>query len=61
MWKGQGLHKEYINYDEVEKYRDFGGVRLEDDLLITETGNRLVGDRMIPIEIADVEEVTVKG
>ena len=55
LWKGQGLHKEYINYDEVEKYRDFGGIRLEDDLLITETGNRLVGDRMIPIEIKDVE------
>jgi Xaa-Pro aminopeptidase len=45
----------------VEKYRDFGGVRLEDDLLITETGNRLVGDKMIPIEIKDVEEVTFNG
>ena len=61
LWKGQGLHKEYINYDEVEKYRDFGGIRLEDDLLITETGNRLVGDKMIPIEIADVEAAAGKG
>ena len=61
LWKGQGLHKEYINYDEVEKYRDFGGIRLEDDLLITDTGNRLVGDKMIPIEINDVEEVTFNG
>lgn len=61
LWKGQGMHKEYINYDEVEKYRDFGGIRLEDDLLITAAGNRLVGDKMIPIEIDDVEALAGVG
>ena len=61
LWKGQGMHKEYINYDEVEKYRDFGGIRLEDDLLITAAGNRLVGDRQIPIDINDVEAIAGVG
>ena len=55
------MHKEYINYDEVEKYRDFGGIRLEDDLLIIAAGNRLVGDRQIPIEISDVEAIAGVG
>ena len=56
LWKGQGLHKEFINYDKVEEYRDFGGIRLEDDLLITEDGNRVLGEKIIPYHPADVEE-----
>lgn len=60
LWKGQGLHKDFINYDEVEKYRDFGGIRLEDDILITETGNRVIGDKIIPYHIDDVEAFIAK-
>ena len=56
LWKGQGMHKDFINYDEVEKYRNFGGVRLEDDIIITETGCELIGDKQIPIKIDEVEE-----
>lgn len=56
LWKGQGMHKDFINYDEVEKYRDFGGVRLEDDIIITETGCEVIGDKIIPYHIDEVEE-----
>lgn len=56
LWKGQGMHKDFINYDEVEKYRNFGGVRLEDDIIITETGCEMIGDKQIPIKIDEVEE-----
>lgn len=56
LWKGQGLHKDFINYDEVEKYREFGGVRLEDDIIITETGCEVIGDKIIPYHIDEVEE-----
>lgn len=55
LWKGQGMHKDFINYDEVEKYRNFGGIRLEDDILITETGCEVIGDKIIPYHIDDVE------
>jgi len=55
MWKKEGRFTEFINYNEVEKYMDFGGIRLEDDLLVTETGNRLIGKR-IPITVEEVEE-----
>lgn len=60
LWKGQGMHKNFINYDEVEKYRNFGGIRLEDDILITETGCEVIGDKIIPYHIDDVEEFIAK-
>nr|WP_320117110.1 aminopeptidase P family protein [uncultured Marinifilum sp.] len=50
------LHTEYINFDKVNEYRDFGGIRLEDDVLVTESGNCLIGKR-IPITIEEVENI----
>lgn len=55
-WRAKGLHKDFINYDLVEKYKDFGGIRLEDDILITENGCRFLGNDRIPYHIKDVEE-----
>ena len=60
LWKGQGMHKDFINYDEVDKYREFGGVRLEDDIIITETGCEVIGDKIIPYHIDEVEEFIKK-
>lgn len=54
MWKAEAKHKDFINYDKVELYKDFGGIRIEDDLLITADGNRVLG-RPIPKTIAEVE------
>ena len=55
LWKKEGKFTDFINYSEVEKYLGFGGVRLEDDILITETGSRFIGER-IPIAIEEIEE-----
>ena len=55
MWKEQGKFDDFINYDEVEKYKDFGGIRIEDDYLITEDGSRLLG-ASVPRTITEVEE-----
>ena len=54
-WKARRHCQEFINFDEVEKYLDFGGVRIEDDLLITANGCRLLGKNIIPYHIDDVE------
>ena len=54
-WRSQGLHKDFINYELVETYKDFGGIRLEDDILITKDGCRFLGDHIIPYHPADVE------
>ena len=55
-WKARGLHKDFINYDLLETYKDFGGIRIEDDLLITADGCRFLGKDRIPYHPQDVED-----
>ena len=40
MWRAEKKFTDFINYDKVETYKDFGGIRNEEDYLITETGAR---------------------
>ena len=60
QWKAAGTNAQFINFDKVETYKDFGGIRLEDDILITYEGCRLLGDRRLPITISEVEEAMRK-
>jgi Xaa-Pro aminopeptidase len=53
-WKGEGKFLEFIDYNKVNEYRDFGGVRIEDDILVTEDGYQVLG-KGIPKTIDDVE------
>lgn len=57
QWRQQGKHKDFLVYDKIEQYKDFGGIRLEDDLLITENGCRILGDRRTPITVEEVENI----
>ena len=54
-WKSRGHNAEFINFDLVEQYRDFGGIRLEDDLLITADGCRYLGEKRIPYHVEELE------
>ncbi|WP_421918520.1 aminopeptidase P family protein [Marinifilum sp.] len=54
MWKAENRFADFINYDKVEQYKDFGGLRNEEDFLITKDGARLLG-KPIPKSIEDVE------
>lgn len=54
QWKAEGKFSEFINYDALDSYRDFGGIRIEDDYLITADGARLLGDP-VPKSVADLE------
>lgn len=54
-WKAEGLHKNFVNYDVLEGYYDFGGIRIEDDVLITDDGSRTLG-APIPKTVQEVEE-----
>ena len=54
LWKAERRFKDFINYDKVESYKDFGGLRNEEDYLITETGARRLGKR-IPLTTEEVE------
>jgi Xaa-Pro aminopeptidase len=55
LWKKENKLAEYINYDKVETYKDFGGIRIEDDILVTENGARVLG-KPIPKTVAEIEE-----
>ncbi len=59
LWKSEKRFERFINYDKVDSYRGFGGIRIEDDVLITEQGNRVLGTP-IPKTTAEVES-TMKG
>ena len=54
-WRAKGLHTDFINYEKLETYKDFGGIRIEDDILITKDGCRFLGKDRIPYHPKDVE------
>jgi Xaa-Pro aminopeptidase len=56
LWKSQGLFRDFINYDVVESYKDFGGIRNEEDYLIIGTGARRLGKK-IPLTPKEVEDL----
>lgn len=59
-WIKEKKHTQFINYDEVNTYRDFGGIRLEDNVLVTDEGHRVLG-KPIPKEVAELEEISGTG
>ena len=54
-WRAEGHCKDFLCFDRIEAYKDFGGIRIEDDLLITEGGCRFMGHKRIPYHLKDVE------
>jgi len=54
-FRSEGKFTDFINYDLVETYKDFGGIRIEDDVLVTETGYRILG-KPIPKTVDEVEQ-----
>lgn len=58
--KAEGLYKGIVNYDRLEEYRDFGGIRIEDDIVVTAEGGRVIGDKHIPSSVEELEAVVGK-
>ncbi|MDY5305960.1 aminopeptidase P family protein [Fusobacterium gastrosuis] len=54
-WKKEKLYEEFLNYEEIEKYMDFGGIRMERDILITENGAKILGESF-PRTADEIEE-----
>ena len=59
-WKAEQRCPAYINYDAVEKHRDFGGIRIEDDVLVTDNGYRILGKK-IAKSIEEIQTLCSSG
>lgn len=55
-WKAENKFSNFINYSKLENYRDFGGIRIEDNCLVTPTGSKTLGNP-IPKTIEEIEEL----
>ena len=60
-WKASGHCKEFINFDKLETYKDFGGIRIEDDILITKEGCRFLGSKRIAYHPQELETFMLKN
>jgi len=56
-WKGEKKLTQFLDYERVEKYRDLGGIRIEDNVVVTEDGSRVLG-KSIPKTVKELEEIT---
>ena len=56
LWRKEGHCAEFLNFDKLETYKDFGGIRIEDDILITKDGCRFLGSKRIPYHPKELEE-----
>ena len=56
-WRAEKKFTDFLNYDIIETYKDFGGIRLEDDVLITANGSRFLGQKHIPLTVDEVENI----
>ena len=59
-WKSEKTDQGFVNYSKLESYYDFGGIRLEDDVLVTADGARRLGKKRLPISPDDVEAAMAK-
>ena len=55
-WKGEGKFKEFVNYSKIDAYMSIGGIRIEDNVLITEKGHKVLG-KPIPKTIKEIESI----
>jgi len=56
QWKSEGKYRDFINYDRIGKYISIGGIRIEDDVLITEKGHKVLG-KPIPKTVKEIETI----
>lgn len=57
QWATERKFASFIDYEKLKEYKDFGGIRIEDDVLVTEEGHHVLG-KSIPKTVEEVEKIT---
>lgn len=60
LWGREKKHGDFIDYERLEAFREFGGIRIEDDYLITDEGHRLLG-QPVPKTVESIEEIRARA
>ncbi len=60
LWHNEGKFIDYINYNKLENFKSFGGIRIEDNILVTDNGAKVLS-AAIPKEVDEVENICSKG
>lgn len=55
-WQTEKINTDFINFEKVNEYRSFGGIRIEDDILVTQSGGRILGER-VPVTAEEIEKL----
>ena len=58
--RAEGKFNGIVDFDKLDSFRNFGGIRIEDDVLVTETGSRFIGDKLLPLTVEELEAVIGK-
>jgi Xaa-Pro aminopeptidase len=56
-WRAEKINTDFLCFDEMDKFRTFGGIRIEEDILITPDGYRMLGSKRLPVTVEEIEEV----
>ncbi|MFZ4428472.1 MAG: M24 family metallopeptidase, partial [Saprospiraceae bacterium] len=60
IWQKEGRAKDFIRYDKLEAFRDFTGIRIEDNIVVTEAGCQVLG-MGIPKQLEEIEAIRIGG
>ncbi|MFV0501550.1 MAG: aminopeptidase P family protein [Bacteroidales bacterium] len=55
-FRAENKFMDFVNYDMLESYKDFGGIRIEDDILVTDNGSKVLG-KPIPKTVKEIEDI----
>lgn len=56
LWKSKSMFQEFIHYNKLETYKDFGGIRIEEDYVIQDDGKKLLG-KALPMSVIEIENI----
>jgi Xaa-Pro aminopeptidase len=59
FWRSDNKFRQFINYDKVTAYKGFGGIRIEDNVLVTKDGHKVLGKQAIPKTVDEVEKMCI--